>query len=393
MASVSSVKISIPTRSSGEIIRKKLVSAILSSQKKLTYIHAGAGYGKTTLLAQVRNSVRNPIWLTLDGENDIFSFLSLLRDAVHHTFSCHELNFSQYIPFKKKNNFIPILANAFISSIENISQDCTIVLDDLHTVQDKSIKDFVTCLVKYKPESIRICVGSRETPWPQLVALKAKDDILELCQKEIAFTRQEAAQVLGFENEDVYTVTEGWPLGIRSFRVLFEHNVDIAHILANGNEILDSYLFCECTGCLPNEMTGFLRASACFEELDPKMLDAINNRTNSRNKSVGIWTCIVSGCLPQRHIKCWEINKNQSQSYQRKSTISGVPDDMKNCGRLIFWQLRFTIILLIWTEEMRAVPTTVRLQSIFPLALNMHLCTALQSSNWNGQKSNVLSTV
>lgn len=47
MINVSSVKISVPTKNAGEIIRKELVSKILSSQNKLTYIHAGAGYGKT----------------------------------------------------------------------------------------------------------------------------------------------------------------------------------------------------------------------------------------------------------------------------------------------------------------------------------------------------------
>jgi LuxR family maltose regulon positive regulatory protein len=61
MASVSSVKISVPTKTAGEIMRKELLSAILGSQKKLTYIHAGAGYGKTTLLAQAANSVENAV--------------------------------------------------------------------------------------------------------------------------------------------------------------------------------------------------------------------------------------------------------------------------------------------------------------------------------------------
>ncbi|MDD4238777.1 MAG: hypothetical protein PHT62_09525 [Desulfotomaculaceae bacterium] len=281
MANVSSVKISVPTKTASEIMRKELVSAILSSQKKLTYIHAGAGYGKTTLLAQVANSVENAVWLTLDGESDIFSFLGLLSEAMHHTFPCYELNFSQYLPFERKNNFITILANAFISSIENIAQDCMVVLDDLHTVQDNSIKDFITCIIKYKPENIRICVGSRETPWQEFVALQVRGNILELTQKELAFTRKEAAQVLDFENENIYAVTEGWPLGIGSFKVLFENGVDLVDIPVQGNHILDSYLFYECTSCLPVEMIDFLKTSACFEELEPKMLDAVTNRKNS----------------------------------------------------------------------------------------------------------------
>ena len=110
MANVSSVKISVPTKTAGEIIREELVSKILNSQKKFTYIHGGAGYGKTTLLAQAANSVENAVWLTLDGESDIFSFLDLLSEAIHHTFPCCELNFSQYLPFEGKSNFITILA-------------------------------------------------------------------------------------------------------------------------------------------------------------------------------------------------------------------------------------------------------------------------------------------
>lgn len=281
MASVSSVKISVPTKTAGEIMRKKLVSAILGSQKKLTYIHAGAGYGKTTLLTQVSNTVENAVWLTLDGENDIFFFLGLLSEAIHHTFPCYELNFSQYLPFEGKNNFITILANALISSIENIAQDCMVVLDDLHTIQDKSIKDFIIRLIKYKPENIRICMGSRETPWQEFVPLQARGNIFELTQKELAFTRKEAAQVLGFEDENIYAVTEGWPLGIGSFKVLCENSVDLGDILAQGNHILDSYLFYECTSCLSGEMIDFLKTSACFEELDPKMLDAVTNKKNS----------------------------------------------------------------------------------------------------------------
>ncbi|MDD4169458.1 MAG: hypothetical protein PHD36_04230 [Desulfotomaculaceae bacterium] len=281
MANVSSVKISVPAETAGEIMRKELVSAVLSTQKKLTYIHAGAGYRKTTLLAQVSNSVENAVWLTLDGEDDIFSFLGPLSEAIHHTFPCYELNFSQYLPFEGKNNFITILANALISSMENIAQDCTVVLDDLHTIQDKSIKDFIICLIKYKPENIRICVGSREIPWQEFVAMQARGNIFELTQKELAFTRNEAAQVLGFEHENIYAVTEGWPLGIGSFKVLCENGVDLVDILAQGNQVLESYLFYECTSRLPVEMIDFLKTSACFEELDPKMLDAVTNKKNS----------------------------------------------------------------------------------------------------------------
>lgn len=283
MISAAGIKISIPSKTSDEIIRGNLTSKILRSDKKLTYVHAGAGYGKTTLLAQVCRLVDNAVWVTLDGEGDIFSFIDFLSEAIRHSFPDIQLNFSQYLPFEGKDNFITILANALISGIENISGDLTIVLDDLHTIEDQNIKDFITCLIKYKPENTSICVGSREAPWKEFVALQARGSIMEITRSELSFTFKEAAQILGFEDEDIYTVTEGWPLGIRSFKVLIENGADIDYILSHGNPVLDSYLLYECTGRLPEETVESLKTFACFEELDPKMLDAITGRKGTRS--------------------------------------------------------------------------------------------------------------
>lgn len=102
MNNISSVRLAIPKASTREILRNELVASILNNQKKLTYIHAGAGFGKTTLLSQVANSMKTTIWITFDGENDIFTFLNLLSEAIHQTFPDFEFNISEYIPFEKK---------------------------------------------------------------------------------------------------------------------------------------------------------------------------------------------------------------------------------------------------------------------------------------------------
>lgn len=78
MARISAVRITAPKAEAGEIPRGDLVADILGSRDKITYIHAGAGFGKTTLLSQVACSVNKVVWATLDGESDVFSFLTLL---------------------------------------------------------------------------------------------------------------------------------------------------------------------------------------------------------------------------------------------------------------------------------------------------------------------------
>lgn len=282
MGRVSSMRLTAPKAAAGEIVRKELIDAVMGSQRKLTCIHAGAGYGKTTLLSQIASSRESTVWLSLDGEKDVFTFVDTLIEAVRRPFPAHDFAVSEYLPFEGKENFITILGNALISSIEMLSKDFLIIIDDLHTVEDPNIKNLITCFIKYMPENIPLCLGSREAPWQELIPLRLKGKILELTQKELAFTRKEAIQVLGFDDQNIFCITEGWPLAIGSFKVLLENGVSLVDIPTQGNEGLYSYLFYECISRLSAEMVDFLKTTACIDELDPQMLDAVLGKKNTK---------------------------------------------------------------------------------------------------------------
>lgn len=282
MNNISSVRLTIPKAAEGEIVRKELVNSVLESHKKFAYIHAGAGYGKTTLLSQIVNSARNTVWLSLDGENDIFTFVNTLCEAIRLPFPDFDFNVSECIPFAERDNFITVLANALISSIEMLSEDFIMVLDDLHTIEENQIKKFITCFMRYVPKNIRLYLGSREAPWQELMPLRVRGNILELTQNKLAFTRDEAAKVLGFDDTDIYAITEGWPLAIGSFKILLEKGLSFADIPSYGSEALYSYLFYECISNLPYEVVNFLKDSASFNELDAQMLDNVLNRKGTK---------------------------------------------------------------------------------------------------------------
>lgn len=282
MLNVSSIRVTIPKATAGEIFRRGLVETVLGSPQKTAYIHGGAGYGKTTLLAQIANAKEHTVWLTLDGENDLFSFLHIWGEAIRRPFPDYGFTSSEYLPFEKNNNFITILANALLSSIEELAADLMIILDDLHTADDPRVKQLITCVIKYKPENVRLCFGSRVAPWQDLMPLRLKGNILELTQRELAFTRDEAGQVLSCDGENIYRLTEGWPIAVGTFKVLLENGVSLGDIPAQGPEALYSYLFYECVGRLPAETVNFLRTTSCFAGLDTQMLDAVLDQKNTR---------------------------------------------------------------------------------------------------------------
>lgn len=282
MINLPKVRMTPPKESNGQIIRTELIDAALGHEEKLVYVYAGAGYGKTTLLAQIANSIENSVWLTLDGEGDVLTFADNLCAAVRFRFPFFDLTTSEYLPFEAKDEFITILANALISSLEKLETDLTVFLDDIHTIENQQIRKLIATIVKYKPANIRLFFSSREFPWPELVPHRIRGNMLEITQNELKFSRDEASRVLGSYDEKVYTMAEGWPLAIGSFRVLLETGVSSRDIPLQFKEALYTYLLYECVSRQPVEIVDFLKTSACFEDLDVHMLEAVLDQKNTR---------------------------------------------------------------------------------------------------------------
>ena len=222
-----------------------------------------------------------PYGIRLPGENEILTFADALCGAVRYAVPDYDFSASEYLPFMDKDNFITILANALIDSMENLHERVTLILDDLHTIQSGQVKEFLACFMKYLPGSIRMLLGSREVIWQELTPLYLKGDLFELNQNELAFTKSEAALVLGVDDEK-HTTSQKDGLSQSARSKCCWKTVTPADVPSRGKEALYSYLFYECVSRLSPETVEFLKASACFEELDAPMLDAVLNINNSK---------------------------------------------------------------------------------------------------------------
>ncbi|MEA4920188.1 MAG: hypothetical protein VB078_04650 [Clostridiaceae bacterium] len=282
MNGISSARLTAPKASVGEIVRQSIIDSVLACSKALIYIHAGPGYGKTTLMSQLASLSDNPVWLTMAGESDPFEFADSFCKAICHAIPDYEFAVSEFIPFSDNENFIVILANALISSVESLGKNIDFFLDDIHTITDQKTKELIACFLKYTPAGIRFLLGSREEKWQELMPLYLKGKLLEIQQNELAFSKEETVQLTGLDEDDIYDITEGWPLAVNSFKVLLENGASPSLAAYKGKQALYSYLFYECINRMSSEIVDFLNATACFEELDPQMLDKVMNRKNTR---------------------------------------------------------------------------------------------------------------
>ena len=138
------------------------------------------------------SSVGEPANVT-ELNDDIFAFINAMCGAIKQIYPDFNFSLTEYIPFAGKDNFVSMLAGALICCIENTSDHFVAVIDDLDTIQNDGVKKLIAYLITYLPKNAKLCFGSREAPWQHLLSLKTRGDVLELTQKDLAFTRKEAA--------------------------------------------------------------------------------------------------------------------------------------------------------------------------------------------------------
>ena len=78
-------KLRLPSPPTERVERPRLVNLLKEGLKgRLVLVSAPAGYGKTTLLAEVVGTLRQPVgWVSLDeGDNDVTCFWSYVVSAL-----------------------------------------------------------------------------------------------------------------------------------------------------------------------------------------------------------------------------------------------------------------------------------------------------------------------
>jgi LuxR family transcriptional regulator, maltose regulon positive regulatory protein len=220
------------------------------SHYKLILLHAPAGYGKTTVIADfARHTDLTCCWYLLDNsDGDIVVFLqnliislrsqfpqfgpaldSLVANAISTDIHNHE----------REHNF-EILINSFLLSIEReIAQKFVLILCNYHIVNDRQeIKNTVNRLIHFLPDQCVIIIESRALPNLDFNSFLLHQELLVLGINKLGFTAQEVcdlarlqgiAQLELEEAEQLALDFEGWITGI----LLGTHLGDIQFLASN----------------------------------------------------------------------------------------------------------------------------------------------------------------
>jgi LuxR family maltose regulon positive regulatory protein len=278
------------------IPRSRLINQLEEgSSRKLTLISAPAGYGKTILVCGwIAAYNRLVAWLSLDKvENDPIRFwwyfISAFR-TLQPAFGKTELEVlgePQHAPI---SNILTVLIN----EISSLTKNLLIVVDDYHLIETSEIHTAFGFLLQHQPSNLHLIITTRfDPPW-SLHRLRSQQEISELRQKDLSFTKDETEtffnQVYKFNLPTtainiLHSRTEGWAVGLQLAAVSMIGQPDPSRFiqgLAESSNYVFDYLIEEVLKNQTLELQDFLLKTSILDYLTASLCDYILERENSQ---------------------------------------------------------------------------------------------------------------
>ncbi|MEP2988266.1 MAG: LuxR C-terminal-related transcriptional regulator [Parasphingorhabdus sp.] len=284
-------KFSIPL-----VERKRLLLALDAAlDKPISCIVAPAGFGKSTLLSQWRESLIEQdipcAWINLDeNDSEIRQFFAYL------VFAFEDAGVSLgYLKEAAESGFVDMSSTAIttslLSAIIDIEDHMVLVLDDYHRVSSDEIDDFVKILSDQCGDKVHIAIGSRTVVNTNLPTLLAAGQAIEIPSVQLRFSDREVLEAMG-ENLDEADVAalqkqvEGWPVAVQMTRLFSgtnkRHLVSPKGIASPHGHLAD-YLVTNVLENQSQELQEFLLKTSILNSFNADLANAVCGHSNSQS--------------------------------------------------------------------------------------------------------------
>lgn len=227
---VSLIKVRIPPRRHDLVSRSRLIELLYAHlDRKLLFVIAPAGYGKTSLLVDLSSQIDMPVcWLSLDGiDQDPQRFLRYLVASLSERFP--EFGRDSLSVLGSMTSLVTDQEQILVTLTNEISRRIQdhflLVLDDFHLVdRERSIRQLLDRFLQLSGENVHLVISSRTLPDLAVAPLMiARNEAGGISFEDLSFQREEIQTLfrqnrrLELSAEDanaILTATEGWVAAI-----------------------------------------------------------------------------------------------------------------------------------------------------------------------------------
>jgi LuxR family maltose regulon positive regulatory protein len=287
-------KLFAPPPRPGVVVRDRLLQRLnADTPGGVTLVSAPAGFGKTTLLAEVAADPRRGravAWFSVDRLDDEASvFWAYLIEAVDRAIP--GVGASARGQLSTGSARTEAVLSTLINDVHARGEGLLLVLDDYHLIEDPAIQSDMAFLVEHLPPQVHLLLGARADPALPLARLRATGRLAEVRAADLRFSADEAAEYLngrlGLELDDdavaaLEARTEGWIAALQLAGLSLQDRPDAAAFIqgfAGDDRFVVDYLAEEVLQRQPDEVRRFLLQTSILERLTGPLCDAVTDST------------------------------------------------------------------------------------------------------------------
>lgn len=280
-------KFAPPAKVRRQIERVRILDQ-LAPTNRLIVIHAAAGFGKSTLLAQwarrLAQAGRRVASLNLDEDDrQTEPFVAYLVEAFRRCLA--PTSVGNGAPFASHVG-LPTRAalSAIVSELGRWNRPIALMLDDYHRAESEEIDAFMRLFLDRMPACVSIALASRSLPRVGLARLKAENRAIVVVDRNLRFNEGETSLFFATDKSRLddadwlrfTTRAEGWPVALQFARMLLDEGGSLSTLSAasDAND-LGAYLSEQVFGVLTREQQDFLLRTSPLEAVSEGIAMAI----------------------------------------------------------------------------------------------------------------------
>ncbi|MCL4516490.1 MAG: transcriptional regulator [Firmicutes bacterium] len=257
----------------------------------LTVVQAGPGYGKSTaLVALLAGKQQSCFWYSL-SEEDADSYLFIFHLIHAFRTSRPAVGIKSLAVLDETSGaarpWQPAVDALINEILDHLNEEAVLVLDDFHLLGDhQQIHKISEYFVEHLPARLHVVVSTRRrVQWDSLPRWRAKGEVLELSQEDLAFNQEEIASffqdyygfgLTGEQLEILLRRTEGWIIALEMAWQALQSGATLARMWDEppaSLRALFEYLAQEVLAKQELRVQKFLLATAIFKQLEPAACD------------------------------------------------------------------------------------------------------------------------
>ncbi len=287
-------KLIAPPVRPGTVVRAELLERLTNvTGSSVVGIFAPAGYGKTTLLAQLlAREQRHVAWVSLDeGDSDPVVLLSHVAVAVDRVWP---LTPAVFALLESPGPFEPSAMHRVCSELSTLPEH-VLILDDVQLVSGPYSRDAIGALALQVGQGSQIVLAGRDSEGLPIARLRASGRLLEIGATDLALDDAETRAVLEQSRVSIAPDeaallaqrTEGWAIAVYLAAQSVSAGGTIGGALAffsGGDRFVVDYVRAEFLAGLAPADVRFLTETAILDRLCGSLCDAVLNTAGSARK-------------------------------------------------------------------------------------------------------------